>query len=332
MSNNKGVNITKYMLGNTKPSISNKSISTGNYKTPINLGSEGAGGRSTIGQILAYILAIAIVILVILLFINFFITPIFRLRPGGPGIIPVPGFDDGKLFWNKKSPGHIQNKDLPIATQSYGYSLNLDVFVENPLQFSTTPRVFFSRGASSREHPSGDTLMGIYNNYNLVAALLPDTNDLLVSVLNKDNNMENVIISNIPTQQPFRLSIVVMEQALEVYMNGQLIKTRHFAAPPKDVKGDIYPSTGIEINTVKVRNLKIWTRILTVSEIRQATPTLSTAKQFGALPMPGSTTSSTCGKSTSTAVNNLETSMQSNADRLSKLSVDTVSDVESKLI
>jgi hypothetical protein len=330
MSNNKGVNITKYMLGNTKPSISNKSISTGNYKTSTNLGSEGAGGRSTIGRILAYILAIAIVILIILLFINYFITPIFRLRPGSPGIIPVPGFDDGKLFWNKKSPGHIQNKDLPIATQSYGYSLNLDVFVENPLQFSTSPRVFFSRGASSKEHKSGDTLMGIYSNYNLVAALLPDTNDLLVSVLNKDNNMENVIISNVPTQQPFRLSIVVMEQALEVYMNGQLVKTRHFAAPPKDVKGDIYPSIGIEINIVKVRNLKIWGRILTVSEIRQATPVLSTAKQFGALPMTGSTSSS-CGKSESSALSSIESSIQSGSDRLSKLSVNTVSDVESKL-
>ena len=319
MSGNQGINITKYLLGNTKPS-------TGNYKTTHNIGVESIKERSSITRILAYLLSIIIIILVILLFINYFITPIFKLRPGGPGYIPVPGFDDGKLYWNKTSAGHILNKDLPIAAQSYGYSLNLDVFVENPLQFSTTPRVFFSRGAVAKEHFAGDTIMGIYDNYNLVAALLPDTNDLIVSVLNKDNNMENVLVSNIPIQQPFRLSIVVMEKALEVYINGQLTKTRNFLAPPKDVKGDIYPSTGIEINVVKVRNLKIWSRILSVPEIREATPPLSTPKNFGALPMPASTS---CSASSLTG--DVSTNIQKGMDRLSKLSVDSVSNIKEML-
>ena len=43
-----------------------------------------------------------------------------------------------------------------------------------------------------------DTLLGMLVNYNLAIALLADTNDMLVSVLNKDNNMENVIIPNNP--------------------------------------------------------------------------------------------------------------------------------------
>jgi hypothetical protein len=51
-------------------------------------------------------------------------------------------------------------------------------------------------------------------------------------------------------QNPAYLKLVVMEQALEVYINGHLMKTRMFSAPPKDVKGDIYPSTGTEINVV----------------------------------------------------------------------------------
>ena len=55
--------------------------------------------------------------------------------------------------------------------------------------------------------------------------------------------MENIVVPNVPVQQPFRLSMVVMEQALEVYINGKLIKTRAFSAPPKDVKGDIYPAS-----------------------------------------------------------------------------------------
>ncbi len=288
MNTNKGTNITKYMLGNTTKSPNVKlptAISTSN--------TTGAGGRSSVSRILAYLLAIVVVILVILLFINFFITPIFKLSPGGPGIIPVPGFDDGILFWNKTNAGMLQNKDLPIAAQTFGYTINLDVFVQNPLQFSTAPRVFFSRGATLKQKASGDTMLSVLDNYNIAAALLPDTSDLIVSVLNVNNNMENILIPNIPVQEPFRLTMVVMEQALEVYINGHLMKTRMFSAPPKDVKGDIYPSTGTEINVVKVRNLKIWGRILSIAAIQQATPALSTADGFGANAIPSSSTCAT---------------------------------------
>jgi hypothetical protein len=137
--------------------------------------------------------------------------------------------------------------------------------------------------------------------------------------------MESVVISNVPIQEPFRLGMVVMEQAMEVYINGHLMKTRAFNAPPKDVKGDIYPAAGIEANVIKVRNLKIWARLLTVSEIRQATPKLSTAKDFGAGPMPSSTS---CSTSASTTM----TSAEKDMDRFKKLSVDSVSDINSKLL
>jgi hypothetical protein len=314
-SNGSQFNVRKWLqnnLGNSKASNTVKGLN-------VNLGkstSTSAGSSaSTIGQILAYILAIGVVIMVILLFINYFITPIFRLQPGGPGIIPVPGFDDGKLFWSNTNPGQILNKDIPIVSQYYGYTINLDVFIENPLQFATTPRIFFSRGAVKREKSSGDTILGALENYNLVAALLPDTNDLIVSVLNKDNNMENIIIPNVPVQEPFRLTMVVMQQALEVYINGRLLKTRKFLAEPKDTKGDIYPTSGIEINAIKVRNLKIWARILSASEIRDSTPKLSSAKDFGAGPMPSSTSCM------SSAVNSVMDDTQNAIDRYSKLSV-----------
>lgn len=321
MSTNQGINITKYMLGNAAPAAkSNFSSFTGTTNTAVSYGM-----RSSIARIASYVLAIIIVLLVILLFIHFFITPIFRLQPGGSGIIPVPGFDDGKLFWNKTSSSQILNKDLPIAPLAFGYTMNLDVFVENPLQFSKHPRIFFSRGATRNETPTGESILGVLNNYNIVAALVPDTNDLLVSVLNKNNNEENVYIPNIPIQESFRLSMVVMEQALEVYINGHLMKTRTFSAPPKDVKGDIYPAAGIEANIVKVRNLKIWSRLLTVSEIRQSSPSLSTAKNFGGVPMPSST-------SCSTAAGTTMTDPEKGMDRFMKLSADTMSDPNSNLL
>ena len=242
----------------------------------------------TIPRILSYLFAILIVILVILLFVNYFITPIFKLHAGTPGKILIPGFDDGKLFWSSATPAQVLNSDLPISSQCFGYTLLVDIFIQNPLQFSKQPRILLTRGATMKQTPSGDTLLGILDNYNLAVALLPDTTDLIVSVLNKDNNMENVVLSNIPVQEPFRLGITVMENALEVYLNGHLMKTRSFQTVPKSVLGDIYPLSGIQANMAKLRNLKIWNRILSTGEIRYATPALSSATQMGAGPIPGS--------------------------------------------
>jgi hypothetical protein len=319
MSGN-SINITQYLLGATGANATAKTATTKFFN---NTGSKNA---SSIGKIISYVLAIIIIILVILLFIHFFITPIFKLRPGGSGIISVPGFDDGKLYWYKTSPGQILNNDLPIASQTFGYTINLDVFIENPLQFSTTPRIFFSRGAVRKEKPSGDhTILSVLDNYNIVAALLADTNDLLVSVLNSNNNMENIVIPNVLIQEPFRLTMVLMEQALEVYINGHLMKTKTFSAPPKDVKGDIYPASGIESNVVKVRNLKIWKRLLSVSEVRESKPKLSTVIDFGGTPMPSSTTCATAAATTMT-------SNEKGMNRFQKLSVDSVSDISSQLL
>ena len=269
------------------------SANYGSYTANMNTFGSFSQISGVIPRIISYLFAIIVVVLVILLFINYFITPIFKLHAGAPGKILIPGFDDGKLFWSTSTPAQILNNDLPIASQCFGYTLLLDVFIQNPLQFSKQPRILLTRGAMMKQTPSGDTLLGILDNYNLAVALLPDTTDLIVSVLNKDNNMENVVLSNIPVQEPFRLGITVMENALEVYLNGHLVKTRSFQTVPKSVVGDIYPSSGIQANMAKLRNLKIWPRILTTNEIRYATPTLSTATQMGAGPMPGSSMCST---------------------------------------
>ena len=246
-------------------------------------------------QILSYLFGIAIVIFIIMLFIHFFITPVFSLQPGAPGIFVVPGLDDGVLFWNKSSPAILPNKGLPIQNMDYGYSFIVDLFIENPhVHFSKHPRILFRRGGTLHSKPTGDTLLGLVDNYNVIAALLPDTNDLMISVLNSNNNTENAIISNIPVQEPFRIGVVIMDYAMEVYVNGHLMKTRTFSAVPKSVKGDIYPISGTESSMAKMRNLKIWSRALTSSEIRYAEPSMTTGKEFGSGQM---STTSSCGAS-----------------------------------
>jgi hypothetical protein len=277
---------------------SNEMVSNVNYQNSV-----WNGTTITISRIISYLVAITIVVFIILLFVHYFIRPIFRFSPGAPGIITVPGWDDGVVFWKDGNTGTIANNKLPISQMFFGYSMIMDVFVENPFQFSNHHRLLCSRGGTRRSSPAGDTLLGSIQQYNIAVALLPDTNDMVVSVLNIKNNMENIVVPNIPVQEPFRLGIILMENALEVYINGHLVRTRTFLHIPLDVKGDIQQASGIESNVAKVRNLKIWPRILTTSEIREATPSLSSVSDFGAGPIPSSTacssdlsSSSTCSK------------------------------------
>jgi hypothetical protein len=300
-----GVNIMQYItnaakqtstaVGSAVSSVSSgttQSISglMGSFSSATPVMYSSTSSFQSVGQIASYVFAILIILLIISLFVHFFITPIYRFHPGAPGIISIPGFDDGKLFWNTSNVGQIKSVDLPIQNMVDGYSLIMDVFIENPLQFSRHPRIIFSRGAVLRETPTSDTLLGIFENYNLAIALLPDTNDMIVSVLNKDNNMENVIIPNVPVQEPFRIGVILMEQALEVYLNGYLMKTKTFHTAPKSVKGDIFPASGIEANMAKLRTLKIWPRLLTSAEMRDTQPSLTKASDFGAGPIPGTST------------------------------------------
>ena len=102
-----------------------------------------------------------------------------------------------------------------------------------------------------------------------------------------------------------------MEQAMEVYINGHLAKTRKFASPPKDITGDIAGPLGINTNIFKVRNLKIWDRILRTTEIRYAKPPLASSKDFNASAMPGSSTGG-CSN-----LSNIGTNIENRLEKLS---------------
>jgi hypothetical protein len=249
-------------------------------------------------RIAVYLFAVLIVVGILLLFVHFFIRPVFRRRAGAPGWITIPGLDDGALFWKNGNTGAIEEGVLPIQNQYYGYTLQLDLFLQNPFQFSTRPRLLLTRGGSLKTTPSGDQFLGILNQYNLAIALKPDTNDMLVSVLTttgNDNMGKESIVSvvpNIPVQIPFRITVIVMERAMEVYMNGHLIQTVSYHNNLMDVKGGIAPASGAEANIVQYRNLKIWPRVLTTPEIREATPALSSAADMNPTPMPSSSSCS----------------------------------------
>lgn len=309
------LNLSPYLFGNTTkratpaPSTGATTHSTGWFQwgnvgtgwSPLTTNQMNAQtwmtGAKRIGT---YLFAVLLVVAILLLFIHFFIRPVFRWRPDAPGWITLPGREDSVLFWEKGNTGQIENKTLPIQNEYFGYTLQLDLFIQNPFQFSRYPRLLLTRGGVEKSPPAGEMLLGILQQYNLAIALKPDVNDMLVSVLNKNRQMEVAVLPNVPVQQTFRLTVVVMERALEVYLNGHLIQTVTYDAPLMDVKGDIFPASNTEANIARYRNLKIWPRILTTPEIRHSTPPLPSATDMNATPMPSSSSTS-CPSSSSTS-------------------------------
>lgn len=238
-----------------------------------------AGSMGYFSRIGTYIGSVLIVLLILLIFVHYFITPIFQLRPGGPGVIPIPGIDDGVLYWDTTAADTIEEqKDsrFPIREKYSNYTMNMDIFINSSFDYSDRYRFIFGRGATLKtaSASSADTIMGLLSAFNVAVVLLPGTNDLQVSVLTDANTSEDIVIHNIPIQETFRLGIVVMDHALEVYLNGKLVKTKTHTNNLKGITGDIKIALGTAPPIAKIKNLKIWPRILATSEIRHAKPAL----------------------------------------------------------
>jgi hypothetical protein len=223
---------------------------------------------------LAYFLAITITILVILIFVHFLITPVFNLHPGGPGYITIPGFDDGTLYW-KNTTSDLENNTLPIVSTSKDYTFICDILIKEPTSFSNKPRIIFARSNSAINANGSDRFIKNYlSNYNFAIALSADTNDIIVSILDSNNNEKSVVVSNPPVRKAFRIGVVIADRLLEVYVNGKLLKALSLTNTPKEVNEKIKAPTSDISQIVEVKNLKIWNRILTPTEIRESKPEL----------------------------------------------------------
>jgi hypothetical protein len=241
------------------------------------------------------------ILLGILLLVHYTLYPIFQFQPGGKGLIPIPGFKDNKTFWPPGSSQAAPMQDISdILVFSNGnqvtsnWAFTLDICIICPMaqitdkQVPNTPisipssiyRLIFNRGGTYPAQRTGDMITGVVTGYNVAIALVPDTTDLIVSVLDSNGNPVNATIYNAPVQAPFRIGVVLMDMAFEVYLNGKLVQTMvlsrginsnigFFQGPQKGTT-----STTDMTDIVRVGNLNIWSRTVQPAEIRYAKPTL----------------------------------------------------------
>lgn len=259
----------------------NTRVAVGNVSTSVSDAS-----KISILAIISYIAVVCIIVLIFLIFIDRFITPVFKLRPGTPGIIPLPYGDDGILYWTK-TPQLIRDDSTIISNLASGYTLSLDIYIQNPMAFSKTPRKLFWRGTNilfADNSPAQPNNFGI-KEYNLLFSLAKDTNDLTVSTqLEKtstnDNPTESITINNVPIRKGFRVTVVMFNKLMEVYLNGKLYQSRPLTSQPLPSFHFFNPPTPDGESAGTVRNLKIWNRCLSSSEVREIIPPISDFSDF----------------------------------------------------
>jgi hypothetical protein len=247
-------------------------------------------------QYVYYLVLIIIIVMLILVLVNYTVTPIFRLHPGGKGIISLPGSDDSTLYWKNSYTIAKQDTLSSIGTITQDWSFMLDIHLDNPTANTGKPRVIFSRGPgiTSPATPwiDGSSTILTLLDFNVCVYLDSLTNDLYVSVqlLQQDGTttmIKTIKVPNIPVGKSIRLGVYVGSKVLEVYVNGYLLNNIAFPNTVKAVLGPFNPPTSDVLSVMaQVANLRVWPRPVSPAEFRSyGAPSESI---FKSNPMPDS--------------------------------------------
>lgn len=237
------------------------------------------GMSSGVLQYVFYFIMIVIFLVFILVLVHYTIMPIFILNPGGKGIIPLPGSDDSKLFWQTPSSlAIIQDTATPLGSLIENWSFMLDIQVDNPTANTDKPRILFTRGQtlvpSNSPYLATDTILTINPSFNVCVFLDRLTNDLYVSVQTtqkkgKSPSVETIVVPNIPVGKSIRLGVFVGSRILEVYVNGYLVRSKAFPDSLVSVTGPLQPPLDTILSgTARVANLRVWKRPVSPAEFR----------------------------------------------------------------
>jgi hypothetical protein len=224
----------------------------------------------SITSILFKLFIIILIVLIILVVIHFTIKPIFKLEdtPNAPISIPfVTPTPEGELHWSSESSLISENKTILNGQPPYNYTLSIDIYITDPHAIAAdNNRILLSR---SNKQDIDNSI----KNSSLLIHLSENTNDLIITTNTSNSYKENILIKNIPFSKPFKLTVVVGETYMEAYLNGKLYSTKSFSTSPITATGYIVPSKNT--NNIQLRNLLLWNKVLSPSQIRSIEPVLS---------------------------------------------------------
>lgn len=266
-------------------------------------------------KVVFYFLLFALSIFIILLLVHYTYKPIFQFVPGGKGIIPIPGVSDDKVYWNTKKQPSPENR-VPLLTDedlaSYpfinNFSFSVDIFLRKIIQTTSTNRLILYKThrygtdvgttnsistAPSSTNLSITNMLSYYSSKASMILYIDESNNLILTFFSGPSatQISSRPIQNVPIGIPFRISCVVEEKTITLYLNGkqvsQIVKnsplslntsnslpsnTQHFYSAPS--------WTNLPSKSIYVQNLHIWPRPLTHPEVENSSPALARKEDF----------------------------------------------------
>lgn len=231
---------------------------------------------TTAGSILKYLFifsTIAFVICLLCVALHYMGVPIFSFVAGDPGIISVPvPTTEQSAFIKAPMTSDLSCNFFPVLPT--GYTISFDTYIIGDFITSTVPRVLLYRSPypiSLQPTDTIDSLSSLFGNSNIIVFVDPLTNDLFAGALKSDSTyILSEPIKNVPLRTPFRITLVVSNNFLEVYLNGQLKQVVAFS-------GEIISSTPsnyffgpppIVNQSIKIGNVHVWNSELSSKVVR----------------------------------------------------------------
>ena len=191
-------------------------------------------------RIFMYTIAGILVLGIILMVVDRWFYPIFKVDPGAPGFVIIPGTDTSDQFWMDKR----QIKNIRIGTSNVdvsaaaplnsivlegknSYSITMDVFIDDTKFVTLPPGFNFNRTFFMIAPNPGPTEKQLESDQGVVlkVELNRDLNAVHIVSRKGDGLVQTAVIDNVPIHKPFRIGIVKTLYSMAAYLNGNLVQT-----------------------------------------------------------------------------------------------------------
>lgn len=217
--------------------------------------------------------AILFIVCLISIALHFMGVPIFSFVAGDSGIISIPVPTTIQTSF-AKSPITSDISCNFVGIPSTGYTISFDTFLQSDFITTGVPRVILYRASSPVSLKSNDkinSLSTIFGNSNILVYMDPLTNDLYVSALKQDSTYATTQpIKNVPLRSPFRITLVISDNFLEVYLNGDLKQMLTFNGQIVSSPSSAYffGPPPIVNQSIKVGNIQAYNSVLSSKIVR----------------------------------------------------------------
>jgi len=259
-------------------------------------------------SILFYSSITAFIIFLILLVVNSYVTPILPFVSSNiPSTITTSSVNTQSLYTTNVTPSDDRMIFNTITTFNYNkFAVSFDCYVKNTYLSTDVPRVvlYFANSPATItnntdlvEYRGDDKMPNIltisqtdiinkFNNTNFIIYVDPVKNDLKVGLITIDSGIMYLelipVITNIPINNPFKITLNITQKFVEVYKDLTLkyTYTPKYTLNPIVGTPYLYGPISFIKDTVQIANIQYFDNIITSSQVRTLTNATKSASFF----------------------------------------------------